>query len=130
MYNYVIDMQRALQDISHATFMTELCALTKYAFSYSVIIVIDATALPYHSFRHPNLICLIGFCKSEPALVYRPSLFHVLHEYKVSLHCNNVTGMTEEESLQVENPLTWTERLDVLCLTAYEIPYLHSSTPS
>lgn len=75
----------------------------------------------------------MGVCKSKPALVYpymeKLSLFHVLHEYKVSVHCNNVTGMTEEESLQVENPLTWTERLNVLRLTACAISYLHSSTP-
>ena len=41
----------------------------------------------------------MGFCKTKPALVYpymeKLSLFHALHEYKVSVCCNNVTGTKE-----------------------------------
>ena len=42
-------------------------------------------------FRHPNLMTLMGYCSSLPALVYpfmvRMSLFINLHKFKVSTVC-------------------------------------------
>ena len=84
--HFVSVIQKALQDISHGTFTTELNSLTRYTFKISLC---RSCFIPLlHRFRHPNLINLMGFCQARAALVYpymeNLSLFHALHEYKVS----------------------------------------------
>jgi hypothetical protein len=88
-------MQSIMRAESECLLNTEVAALTRY--------------------RHPNLIALMGYCKSKPILVYpymqRESLFKNLHEWKV------------------EEPLTWVQRLSILTDTCRGLAYLHSEQP-
>jgi tRNA A-37 threonylcarbamoyl transferase component Bud32 len=86
---------KIIQDVSHSTFVTEIQALTR--------------------FRHPNLITLMGICRTKPSLVYpfmeRLSLYHTLHEYKV------------------DDPISFINRARILQQVGCALAYLHSASP-
>ena len=58
------------------------------------------------------------------------SLFHALHEYKVTtpVSSNNVM-VFYDIVVQVTRSLSWDERVKILNLTACAVLYLHSSSP-
>ena len=81
-------VQKALKDIGHETFVTELVALTRYTYTECTCRTISTTNI--HRFRHPHLINLMGYCRERVTLVYplmERSLFAALHEYRVRATC-------------------------------------------